>query len=169
VAAPHRGSAPTEMSKSSLTIIRENLQAYADRGVFRGFSETSTRRGTHNFTFTWLVPQPLELSVDTKSGILKFKNLLPNVPGGSALHSDLKSFLQERCNGALPRHRRIDKSRADLLCRNNSSSISIALKVKNNQYRYCLNRIVNLVHELFVHLNDAHVDYMRESFDAPQE
>jgi len=157
------------MAKNSLTIIRENLQAYADRGVFRGFSETGSRGGTHSFSFTWLVPHPLELTVDTKSGILKFKDLLPNVPGGSALHSDLKSFLHERCNGALPKHRRIDKARAELLCRNNAGKISIALKVKNNQYRYCLSRIVNLVHELFVHLNDAHVDYMRESFDAPQE
>jgi len=157
------------MSKSSLTIIRENLQAYADRGVFRGFSETVARGGVHSFGFTWLVTHPLELNVDTKSGILKFKDLLPNVPGNSPLHSDLKRFLRERTIGALPKHRRIDKSRAELLCRNNAGKITIALKVRNNQYRYGLNKIVNLVHELFVHLNDAHVDYMRDSFDAPQE
>ena len=157
------------MKRNSLSIVREGLQAYADRGVFRGFSETKPAGGTYRFSFTWIVPHPLELTVDTKSGVLKFKDLLPNVTGGSALHSDLKSFLQERRNGALPKHRRIDKARAEILCRNNAGKISIALKVKNNQYRYCLNRIVNLVHELFVHLNDAHVDYMRESFDAPQE
>jgi hypothetical protein len=47
--------------------------------------------------------------------------------------------------------------------------VSISLKVKKNQYAYAVNRIVNLVHELFVHLRNAHPDYLVEYFDVPQE
>jgi len=32
-----------------------------------------------------------------------------------------------------------------------------------------VNKIVNLAHEIFVHLKDHYADYLWESFDAPQE
>jgi hypothetical protein len=43
------------------------------------------------------------------------------------------------------------------------------VEVKDDQYAYGVNRIVNLVHELFVHLRDAWPDYLVEHFDAAQE
>ena len=52
---------------------------------------------------------------------------------------------------------------------NRAGNVSIALKVRNNQYAYGLNRLVNLVHEVFVQLNDSHPDYMCNNFDVPQE
>ena len=41
--------------------------------------------------------------------------------------------------------------------------VSIALEVKNNDYDYGLNKIVNVVHELFVHLHETHSDYLAET------
>jgi hypothetical protein len=153
------------MAKGSLSIIREKLQAYADRGVFRGFSET----GSGNFKFAWLTRHQMELSADTKKNELRFKRLLPGIPAGSAMYAELKNFIEQRHDTRLPNHRRIDRKRAEVSCFNRGGFVSISLKVKNNQYAYGVNRIVNLAHELFLRLRDAHPDYLAEYFDVSQE
>ena len=153
------------MSSKSLQIVRDVLQAYADRGVFRGFSELKPGR----FQFVWMIRHQMELVVDTAKHELRFKQLLPGVPAKSDLYADLKAFVAERHDGQLPDHRRVDRRRAEVSCFNRGGMVSISLKVKNNQYAYGANRIVNLVHELFVHLRQTHPDYLVENFDVPQE
>jgi hypothetical protein len=148
-----------------LSTVRKRLQDYADRGVFRGFNEVS--RG--QFRFVWIVRHQMELSVDTARHVLRFKQLLPGVPPGSRMYEELKSFIRERHDRHLPAHRRIDPRRAEVSCFNRGGVVSLSLKVKNNQYAYGVNKIVNLVHELFVHLRDAHPEYLMENFDVPQE
>jgi hypothetical protein len=157
------------MSTNPLDVVRKNLRNYADRGVFRGFNEITPRNGKQSFKFVWLGNRPLELDIDTKAALLTFKRVLPNVPSKSELYFELKQFLQSRHDRHLPKHRRIDAKRAEVDWVNRSGNISITLKVKNNQYVYGLNRLINLVHEIFVQLNDSHPDYMCENFDLPQE
>ena len=153
------------MAKSSLNQVRENLQAYADRGVFRGFSEIKNG----HFSFVWLIRHQMELRVDTTKHVLRFKQLLPGVPADSTMYAELKSFIRQRHDRELPDHRRVDRRRAEASCSNRGGVVSISLKVKNNQYAYGVNKIVNLVHELFLHLRDAHPEYLMENFDVPQE
>jgi len=148
-----------------LSVVRENLQAYADRGVFRGFSEIRNGR----FQFVWVVDHPMELSVDTAKHELRFKRLLPNVPAKSALYTELKSFIERRHDEGLPEHRRIDRKRAEVSCANRGGYVSVSLRVKKNQYAYGVNRIVNLAHELFLHLRERRPEYLMENFDVPQE
>lgn len=157
------------MSTDPLDVVRRNLRKYADRGVFRGLNEVTPRSGKQSFTFVWLGNRPLEFGIDKKTGLLTFKRLLPNVPPKSALYSELKHFLASRQDRDLPKHRRIDAKRAEVGWVNRAGNVSITLKVRNNQYAYGLNRLVNLVHEIFVQLNDTHPDYMCENFDVPQE
>lgn len=157
------------MSTKPLDVVRNGLRVYADRGVFRGLDELKTRNGKGSFTFVWLGDRPLECGIDTQRSLLTFKHLLPNVPSNSVLYSDLKRFLKSRSESHLPKHRRIDEKRAKVGCVNRAGNVSIELKVRNNQYAYGLNRLINLVHEIFVQLNDSHPDYMCENFDAPQE
>lgn len=153
------------MINKPLNIVREHLQTYADRGIFCGFSED--RRG--HFNFVWLVRHRMEFIVDTSKHALRFKQLLPGIPARSPLHAELKNFIRQRHDAKLPAHRRIDSRRAKVSCYNRGGALSISLKVKNNQYAYGVNRIVNLVHELFVHLGDAYPDYLTENFDVPEE
>jgi hypothetical protein len=153
------------MAKGSLQVVRESLQGYADRGVFRGFSES---RSGH-FHFVWVLNHHMELIVDTAKGVLRFKQLLPGVAANSALHAELKNFLRERHDRELPEHRRVDRKRAEVSSALRGGAVSLSLKVKNNQYAYGVNKIVNLVHDLFVHLRDKHPDYLVENFDVPQE
>ncbi len=153
------------MAKRSLNVVRENLQAYADRGVFRGFSEIKNG----HFQFVWVVRHQMELVVDTTKQTLRFKQLLPGVPTNSSLYREVKQFIEERHDRELPEHRRIDRRRAEVSCSNRGGWVSISLKVKNKQYAYGVNKIVNLVHELFVLLRDRHPDYLVENLDVPQE
>lgn len=153
------------MAKSSLNQVRESLQAYADRGVFRGFSEIKSG----HFSFVWLIRHRMELRVDTTKHTLRFRQLLPGVPADSTMYAELKNFIRRRHDPELPDHRRIDRRRAEASCSNRGGFVSISLKVKSNQYAYGVNKIVNLVHELFLHLRDAHPEYLMENFDVPQE
>ena len=157
------------MSTRALDVVRKNLRAYADRGIFRSLNEVAPRNGKQSFTFGWVGGRPLEFDIDTEAAVLTFKRLLPNVPSSSELYSDLKHFLKSRSDADLPTHRRIDARRAEVGWVNRSGNVSITLKVRNNQYAYGLNRLINLVHELFVELNDLHPDYMCSNFDVPQE
>jgi hypothetical protein len=153
------------MAKSTLNVVRDNLQVYADRGVFRGFSEVKDG----HFRFVWLMRRQMELNVDTSKQMLRFRRLLPGVPAGSKMYAELKSFIRQRHDRELPEHRRIDRRRAEVSCTNQGGFVSVSLKVKNNQYAYGVNRVVNLVHELFIHLRDTYPEYMAENFDVPQE
>jgi hypothetical protein len=153
------------MAKAPMNVVREQLKHYADRGIFRGFTET----GNGAFKFAWLINQEMELNVDTTTHLLKFKRLLAGVSAGSALYSDLKSFVEHRHDPDLPAHRRIDRKRAEASCANRGGVVSVCLKVKNNQYAYGIKRIVNLVHELFLHLRQNYPDYLAENFDVPCE
>jgi len=157
------------MTKNLVDVVRKGLHAYADRGVLRGFDESTTRNGKPAFRFVWVGKRPLDFSVDARRAMLRFDRLLPNVPSDSQLYSDVKRFLKSRCSGDLPTHRRIDAKRAEVAWANRRGNVSIAIKVKNDQYAYGLNRLVNLVHEIFVQLNDSHPEYMCENFDLPQE
>jgi hypothetical protein len=153
------------MAKRSLNVVRETLQAYADRGIFRGFNEV--RNG--QFSFVWLIRHQMQLSVDTTKNVLRFRQLLPGIPARSGLYAELRRFVAKMHDSGLPDHRRVDPRRAQASCYNRGGFVSISLEVKNNQYAYGVNRIVNLVHEIFLHLRDLHPDYLAENFDVPQE
>ena len=148
-----------------MNVVRDQLQQYADRGIFRGFKEV--RRGC--FTFAWLINHQMELNVDTATHVLTFRRLLAGVPAASKMYADLKSFILHLHDQDLPPHRRIDRKRAEASCSNRDGFVSVSLKVKNNQYAYGSKRIVNLVHELFLHLRQTYPDYLAENFDVPQE
>jgi hypothetical protein len=90
--------AQRQMINKPLSVVRENLQAYADRGVFRGFSEFKNG----HFQFIWVVNHRMELSVDTAKHELRFKRLLHNVPAKSPLYAELKSFIERRHDEELP-------------------------------------------------------------------
>ncbi|HKQ76140.1 MAG TPA: hypothetical protein VJ810_20770 [Blastocatellia bacterium] len=156
---------PKRTTDKPLSAVRESLQAYADRGVFRGFSEIRNGR----FQFVWVVNHRMELSVDAAKHELRFRQLLPNVPAKSELYAELKSFIQQRHDRELPEHRRVDRKRAEVSCTNRGGFVSVSLKVKNNQYAYGVNRIVNVAHELFLHLRERRPEYLMENFDVPQE
>lgn len=111
----------------------------------------------------------MNLIFDPRSAILQFKDILPDVPARSTLYSEVKSLVAGKYDTDLPAHRRIDPTRAETRCTNRGGKVSVSLKLKSRPYDYGVQKIVNLVHEVFVYLNGSRADYMSESFDLPQE
>ena len=149
--------------------VRARLQAYADRGVFRGFAEQPARGGRRRFTFLWLAPAPFTLLYQPATGDLVFRDLLPNVPGRSRFAADLRRFVRGRAQTGLPEHRRIDPERARVGCSIRRGSLSVEIVAQPGHHGYGVNRAVNLVHEIFMHLQVRYPEYLWENFDAPQE
>lgn len=153
------------MARTQAIGVGEILMEYADRGVLRGLSEVERGR----FGFTWFYGHPMEMAVDSSRRVLCFPKLLPGVPLRSELYGELKNFIRDRHDALLPEHRRIDLRLARVTCSNRRGSVSISIKIKDGGYEYGVRKLVNLVHELFVHLRDRHPDYLAENFDVPQE
>ena len=157
------------MANSSVTAVREGLKAYTDRGVFRSFNEVKSSSVRYGFEFLWLNDRPMAVKLDISSGTISFRNLLHNIPTKSAMYAELKSFVKARHDPELPEHRRVDPKQAEVTLSNRGGNVTVALKVKKNRYAYGVKKLVNVVHELFLHLHSAYPDYLYENFDVPQE
>ena len=164
-----RGKAVRTPEEDGPDAVRTRLQAYADRGVFRGFAEQPARGGRRRFTFLWLAPSPVTLTYHPASGGLVFRDLLPNVPSRSQLAAALRRFIRGRASAELPEHRRVDPERAWVGCSIRRGSLSVEIVARPGHHGYGAHRAVNLVHEIFVHLHLRFPEYMWENFDAPQE
>ena len=155
--------------EQSLALVRRRLQAYADRRVFSGFSEGRPVAGRHRFRFSWLGTEPLTLDYTPASGTFVFRALLPNVPARSPLFSDLGAFVAGRASPRLPDHRRIDPRRARARCVAARKAVSLELVATRNFHDYGVNRVVNLVHEVFLYLQEHRPEYLWTNFAAPEE
>lgn len=159
--APHRKSSDS---------VREILQQYADRGIFREFGETIKTAGRSEYRFRWLTDAPLHLIHDKKAGTLTWKNLLPAMPARSAIYADFKSFIEGRASKSLPEHRRIDPKKAEIVLSNRAGRVSVALKIKGRNDEYAARKAVNLVNEIFNgFLTGPYYDYMVENFHISEE
>ena len=155
---------------ASLAEVRSRLQDYADRGVFRGLAEQPARGGRHRFSFRWLAPTPFILVYDPAAGTLIFRDLLPNVgsrshrwPARSAGSFRAAPLRTCRRTGGLIRPAPACDARV------RRGALTVELVAKPAHHGYGVNRAINLVHELFVHLHTYHPEYMWENFDASQE
>src|ERR1051325_8252224 len=106
------------MANRPLNVVREHLQVYADRGIFRGFSEIRSGQ----FSFVWLIRHQMELSVDTTKNVIRFKGLLPGIPARSLMYAEVKRFIHQLHDSELPDHRRVDRRRAEVSCSNRLGS-----------------------------------------------
>lgn len=154
---------------SDLAAVRGRLQAYADRGVFRGYTERPARTGRHYFRFLWLARDPFALTYEPASGTLTFTNVLPHVPVRSALYADLARFVEGRSSRRLPAHRRIDPRRARPGCSGRRGTMLIHVAARPGHHGYGVTKAVNLVHEIFLRLHACFPEYLWEHHDVAQE
>lgn len=145
------------------------LQGYADRGVFRGFSLRTARRGRQDFSFTWLTPRPMTLTFEPKTDVLVFKQLLPGVGPNPALVSELKTIVSEHGGRAVPPHRRIDARRMRAACSVRGGHLTLTLKVRGAHHEYAVQRGLNLVNQLFLLLQASYPEYLIEHFGLSAE
>jgi hypothetical protein len=130
--------------------VSELLRGYAERGVFRSFSQADRRGGKTTFNILWHHGRVFRLVVDTTAQTVSFPALLPDVPAGAPMLKELKAYLHQFETKAVPAHRRIDPAKARLRVTRRAGNVAVTLAVKRNQYAYCARRLVNLAHEVFM-------------------
>ncbi|HWZ41906.1 MAG TPA: hypothetical protein VNW97_00445 [Candidatus Saccharimonadales bacterium] len=153
-----------------LAVIGEHLQTYAQRGVFRSFSQTSADGRKAEYRFYWLWNLPFHLSFDSQRKTLTFKKLLPGVLAGSDLNAQLRAFIQDRCSSSQPEHRWVDPKRVLIRYSNRRGDVSISFLVVKNDYAYGVTKALNLINEIFVgFLNVYFPEYMVQHFHRPED
>lgn len=161
---------PAKRTVDPSAAVRKVLRDYANRGVFRSFSESDQRGGIAEFKFIWLSDIPINLRWNRRTSTLTFFDFLPEIPARSAMYSDLKDFVRARTSPKVPAHRRIDPRRAQVGYTNRGGNVSIRLKVKGTDYRYGANRAINLISEIYMgFLHNRYYDYLVQNFGVPDE
>lgn len=138
-----------ELATATDTVTRR-LEHYAKRGVFRGFSPVPVRGGKATFRILWHRGRTFELQLDPAKGTLKFPVVLPAIPPDSEMYTALKDFIRARTSSELPEHRRIDRARAEVRTYNRTGDVAITLTSKDGDLDYATQRIVHLVHEIYL-------------------
>ncbi len=157
------------MAASHVAIVRRALKDYTDRGVFGSFTEKALKNSKTQFDFLWLHNKRYTLVFDAEKEVLTLKDCFPHVPARSEMYGGIKDYLTERSDPKLRAHRRIDPKRALVSCSNRAGKVSLSIDVQRNQYTYATKKLVNLLHETFLMIDQCFTEYLYEHFDLPEE
>ena len=155
------------MGKASAAVVREGLQTYADRRVFRDFAEEKGKNGTIRFTFLYFGDKTTTLEFAEQDQALVIRNMLPRVPAG--MYADLQAFVQALFDPALPPYRRIDRRSADARFVRKGGNVSLVFQVKRNRYKYGVDKLINLASWVRTYLQRAHQTYLWEVMGEPED
>ncbi len=167
--SPAESEMPQPAVGDGVDAVRGCLKEYADRGVFRGYTERPGRLGRIVFRLSWLARQPYDLQYEPRTGTFVFLNALPNVPARTPLARALKTFVKGRSAESLPEHRRIDPARAVVSAFVRGGDMRLRVVARRGEHAYGANRVVNLMHEVYLHLHSYFPEYLWENYDVSQD
>jgi hypothetical protein len=154
------------MMGKALTIVREGLKAYADRGVFRSYAEQSAKDGKVEFRFLFIGQKTVTVVFTEKDHTLVIKNMLSSVLPD--MYVQLKDFLAGLHDPDLPEHRRIDRALAEVKFVRRGGNVSLVFRVQKN-YKYGVSKLINLISWIHTYLQNWCPDYLWEVLGEPQE
>ena len=143
------------------------LQAYADRGVFRGFDAASAGRGRTTYHFRWLTRRPFTAVSDPRARTLTFPGLFPHA--NRVVASGLKARVAARIERGQPAHKRIDGRRAKAEVSSRAGSVTLRVVVRGNNEAYAVQAALNLINDLFVMLHEHYPEYLVQQFGVSSE
>ena len=150
--------------------VKTVLSSYAERGVFRSFSQVASENGKAEFHFHWLWNLPFHVAFDPANATLSFRKLLPGIKRGSQLESELKEFIDGFSDGTRVEHRGVDRSRVAIRYANQRGTVSLSFRMAGNDCEYGVRKAVNVVNEIFLEfLNARYPEYMAAKFKLPEE
>ena len=150
-------------------LVTNALQAYANRGVFRGLSVAVKPGGRYEYSFHWLMQRRFTLTFDPKRRALRFRQLFPHVGARSPMLAALKRSVEQRATRQVPAHKRFDGRRIRATAALQRGSMSLAMEVRGSQYAYAVRQLLNLVNELFLVLHETYPDYLMAHFGLSAE
>jgi hypothetical protein len=142
--------------------VSQALQAYADRGVFRGFRATAAARKRIEYQFLWLTKKPMIAVFDPASRRLTFPSLLPQIDRPAAAR--MKSVIDARSAKHQPEHKRIDARRGKISSAVRRGDFSLVMEIRGQNHEYAVSKALNVINELFVTLQEHHPDYLIAHF-----
>lgn len=148
-------------------MVHSSLQAYADRGVFRGLRATPASRGRVAYEFLWLTRTPTRAVFDQARGVLAFPLLFPGIDKAAA--ADLAVLVKSRTRRDLPDHKRLDARKARLTSTIRKGDFSLAMEIRGRNHDYAVKKALNLINEMFVELHERHPAYLVERFGMSTE
>ncbi len=151
------------------TKVDETLELYANKGVFRSFSRTLRSNKAVYYRMQWHKDRFYDLVFDAARRSLRFAVVLPKVP--RPMYEDFKKFVASRQSDEIVEHRRIDPKKVRISCSLKNGNISLLFIAKDSDLEYATQKIVNLMHEVFmVFLHDGlYYEYMIETFDLDRD
>jgi hypothetical protein len=130
-------------------VISRVLEEYLKRGTFRSLSKISNRRSISKYAVVWHRNRRVQIAVNYRRSTITVENIFPNVPKLSPMYRELKNYVSKYGSLDMPKHRRVEKSVGELICKRNASDVSLCLRLKGADYEKGLRRIVYVTHELF--------------------
>jgi hypothetical protein len=150
-----------------LSAVTDALQAYADRGVFRGFRATPGARGRIAYEFMWLTRKALHADYDSRSRTIRFAELLPAID--RAIAAEVTAILDARRNRNAPNHKRIDGRRVRVAGTVRRGAYSLQMLVRGDNHEYAVSTALNVINEIVVALREHHHEYLIEHFGLSAE
>lgn len=149
--------------------VGDALLEYARRGVIRGFDRRETEDGAE-FRFYWLLRRSFVVRFDGAASTLTLEGLLPEGAEHPEVRADVQRLLDDRMEGRVPPHRAVDPERAGVEVHDGDGrDLVLVLHVRNDEHAYGVRKLLNVAHEVWVRLNDAHQRYLWDAYRAPME
>ncbi|HEX4950615.1 MAG TPA: hypothetical protein VFZ34_28375 [Blastocatellia bacterium] len=151
-------------TRARLGVVAYVLEGYAQRGVFRGFSQ-EVRSTKAIFRLLWHRERVFELVFEPEKNTLRIASVLPNM--GAEMYRNLQEFINVRLTSDLPDHRRIDPRKVQIQPTRRSGNVALTLRILDGDDEYAVRKFIHLVHEIFLTflLDGRYYDYMVENFD----
>ena len=155
---------PVDAAREPIT---DAFQAYADRGVFRGFRAMSLPRGRVAYQFKWLTRKPVHAEFDPRTNTLRFPALLPDISKTAA--AEMADVINARRHRGTPDHKRLDARRTRFETAFRKGAVSLTATVRGRNHDYAVQTALNLINEMFVTLQERHPEYLIEHFGMSAE
>lgn len=143
------------------------LQAYSERGVFRGFRATPAARARVTYQFAWLTRRLVDAVFDPRTNTLTFPALLPALDKAAA--ADVAAVIGSLARRDTPTHKRLDARRARITGAIRRGAFTLSVGIRGANHEYAVKAALNLINEIFVTLQERHPGYLIEQFGMSTE
>ena len=156
--------AATRLANTRRSLVKRTLEAYAERGVFKGFGAEESK-GEICCRVVWHFFRQFEFHFNPDRDLIRIPVLLPNAD--AALLTDLKAFIDSRYSVSLPPHRRVDRERVLIKAARRAGIISLSAEILDGDDVYATKQLVYVVQEIFLNFltSGMYYDYLVENFD----
>jgi hypothetical protein len=149
------------------TKVDETLELYANKGVFSSFANIARSNKGATYRMKWHKDRFYDLVFDARTRSLRFPVVLPKAP--EAMYQDFKKFVASRQSAEMLEHRRIEPKKVRISCSRKNGDISLLFISKDNDLEYATQKLINLMHEVFMVFLSDYYEYMIETFDMDRD